>query len=160
MNKSYIGQFCIGAQTASYDMETEVKDHRDYSYVTEDLIINTANDFLGEQKQLPPVFSAKNVNGKRAYEIARKGNVVGLKLVDIRINKFVITKIDIPYIDFSIECTKGTYIRSIARDFGERLGCGAYLTKLRRTQIGNYTVENALSIEEIEFLFKIEGNNL
>ena len=117
-------------------------------------IRDRANTFLGVQLQRPPKYSAVKVNGKRAYELARKDQKVIIVEKEIRVNSFEILEIKLPIISFSISCSKGTYIRSLARDLGLKLGCGAYLSELRRTQIGNFNVDHANTIEELEFKLK------
>ena len=131
----------------------------DYSHVTENQIFEVAKSFLGEQMQVPPIFSAVKVDGVRAYRFARVNDnedVVEPKLPPrpINIYEFEITKINMPDVDFRIVCSKGTYIRSIARDFGTKLGCGAFLEELRRTAIGDFRVENALDLYDFEQLLK------
>ncbi len=125
-----------------------------FEHLTEEEIFANAKSFEGEQMQVAPQFSAKRIEGKRAYEFARKGEKVEIKANPITIHAFKITNINLPNIDFEIKCSKGTYIRAIARDFGEKLNNAAHLTALRRTEIGEFRVENALSIDELEQLFK------
>lgn len=146
--KEYTGTIRLGATTPSSDLETQINREFDISDLTEEKIKETAADFIGRMDQFPPAFSAKKINGRRAYLLAREGKVVEMKPKTIEISKFVIEKIDLPYVDFLITCSKGTYIRSIARDLGEKLGVGGHLTKLRRTKTGNFHVENAFGITE------------
>lgn len=146
LNKEYTGEFILGKTTPSHDLETEFNKTYDITEITEEKIKNLSFNFLGEQLQRPPKFSAVKINGKRAYEYARQNENIEIKEKKINILRFEISKINFPNISFKITCTKGTYIRSIARDFGKKLGCGAVLSKLRRTMIGNYDVHNALRI--------------
>src|SRR6188768_4230762 len=135
--KEYTGTFTLGATTPSYDLETEISEQQDISSLTEDLIRETAKKFIGEIPQFPPPHSAVKIGGKRAYDLARKGEVFELKSKMIVIKEFDIIKIDLPIISFRVVCGKGTYIRSLAHDFGKALGCGAFLSALCRTRIGN-----------------------
>ena len=153
--KTYTGTFFLGATTVCFDTEKEVDETFDISQITTEEIQKTALTFLGEQQQFPPIFSAVKIEGKRAYDLARAGKTVETKSKSITIKKFDLTKIELPLIDFHVECTKGTYIRSLANDFGKRLNNGAYLYTLRRTKIGNYSVDDAYTIEE--FIEKIES---
>ena len=149
-DKSYTGTFVLGQTTPSYDLETEPTEALSIEHITETQIHKTAESFIGEQKQQPPLFSAKKIDGVRAYELARKGEDVELKFNDIRIDRFRIDRIDMPEVDFDISSSKGTYIRSIANDFGKKLECGAYLKKLHRTQSGDFHISNAISIKDFE----------
>ena len=148
--KEYTGKIVLGATRPSFDIETEVDQTFEFSHLTEDELLECAKTFLGEQEQMPPIYSAKKVNGNRAYDLARKGEEVKLKPSLITIHEFEITKIDLPDVHFRIACGKGTYIRSIAHDFGKKLNNGGYLLDLRRTKIGEYSVEDACSIEEVQ----------
>lgn len=148
LNKEYTGTFFIGATTPCYDKEKEVNETFETSHITEQLILETAKSFFGKQEQVPPMFSAIKVNGKRVYELAREGKEIELKARPIDVLEFEITKCHLPYVDFRISCTKGTYIRSIARDFGLALNSGAYLDALCRTKIGGFDLKNAFSPEE------------
>ncbi len=148
--KEYTGTFHIGATTPSYDLETDPVNFMDISAISKDTIVSTAESFLGETDQIPPLFSAVKVDGKRAYKLARKGEDTVLKSRKITITSFEITNINGPEISFKIGCSKGTYIRSIAHDFGKKLGCGAYLSSLVRTKIGDFELINANSIQEFE----------
>ncbi|VXB26465.1 tRNA pseudouridine synthase B [Flavobacterium sp. 9AF] len=148
--KEYTGTITIGATTPSYDLETEVDATFPTQHVTEELIHQTVNQFLGEIDQKPPVFSAIKKDGKRLYEHARAGEEVEIKARKTTIYEFEITRIALPEIDFRIKCSKGTYIRSIAYDFGTALQSGGHLTALRRTKIGNYNVSNSVSPLDFE----------
>ena len=152
--KTYTGTFFLGATTECFDTEKEVNQTFDIAGITNDAIVQCATTFVGEQQQFPPIFSAVKIDGKRAYDLARAGKDVEVKSKSITINKFEITKIELPLIDFYVECTKGTYIRSLANDFGAKLNNGAYLYALRRTKIGNYDVKNAFTVDN--FLKTIE----
>ena len=161
-DKVYTGEFILGKSTPSHDLETEFNSQKDIKNITSDRIDEVSKRFVGEQLQRPPKFSAVKVNGKRAYEYARDNEEVKIKEKNINIYEFKITEFNLPNISFKISCTKGTYIRSIARDFGEKLGCGAVLSKLRRTEIGNYNVEDAFKVNDLADKLKkekIESNN-
>jgi len=152
-DKTYTGTFFLGATTECFDTEKEVNQTFDITGITDDDLIKNATTFIGEQQQFPPIFSAVKIDGQRAYDLARAGKTVETKSKSITIKKFDLTKIELPLIDFHVECTKGTYIRSLANDFGARLNNGAYLYALRRTKIGNYSVDNAFTVEQ--FMEKI-----
>ncbi len=143
MPKEYTGMFVLGETTPSFDLETAVDKSFPTNHITDELLAETVISFLGEQEQTPPLFSAVKVNGKRAYDIARSGGTAELKSKKINISEFEINRIEKNKILFRVVCSKGTYIRSLARDFGNRLNSGAYLTNLRRTKIGDYSVEQA-----------------
>ena len=151
-HKEYTGTITIGATTPSYDLETEVDATFDISGITNEQIRQTALSFIGDIEQRPPVFSALKKEGKRLYEFAREGQEVEVPTRKIHISAFEITKIELPNIDFRVACGKGTYIRSLAHDFGQALNNGAHLSALRRTKIGAFSVENAQSITEFEDL--------
>lgn len=154
LDKTYTGKFVLGSKTPSHDLETEISETKPLTGVNEKKIKEVANSFLGIQLQRPPKYSAVKVNGKRAYELARKDQKVIIEEKEVRVNSFEILEIKLPIISFSISCSKGTYIRSLARDLGLKLGCGAYLSELRRTKIGNFNVDHASTIEELEFKLK------
>lgn len=147
--KEYTGTFYLGATTPCFDKEKEIDNYYPTEHITEEDIYKAAEHFLGEQEQVPPVFSALKVNGVRAYAFARENKDVELKSRKITIKEFEITRVAMPEVDFRIVCSKGTYIRSIARDFGSYLNSGAYLTALCRTRIGDYKLSDAQTIEEI-----------
>ena len=149
LEKEYTGKFVIGQTTPSYDLETEVSERKDISSITESLIHQTTKAFHGIINQLPPAHSAIKVGGRRAYELAREGKVVQLSTRNIEIKEFEITSIQLPIIQFRVVCSKGTYIRSLAHDFGEKLGVGAYLSELCRTRIGTFKLEDALTVDEV-----------
>ena len=146
--KKYTGTFLLGTTTPSYDLETEPNKTFPVDHVTEYLITKSVQKFIGKIKQKPPIFSAIKKNGKRLYESARRGEDVIIEDREIEIFSFNILKIDIPNIDFEVECSKGTYIRSLANDFGKELSSGATLTKLKRTKIGEYSVDKSISIDK------------
>lgn len=145
--KEYTGSFTLGAVTPTYDLESEPEQQKDFSFVTNELIAATAKKFIGETEQLPPIYSAIKKDGVALYELARKGEEAELKPRKINIFIFAITKIELPVVEFKVSCSTGTYIRSLAHDFGKELGCGAYLSSLRRTAIGNCRVEDGITME-------------
>lgn len=149
LEKEYTGKFIIGQSTPSHDLETEITDHTDISLITENAIHDVAKTFEGRINQLPPQHSAIKIGGKRAYQFARKGKQIDLQPREVEVSAFEITAINFPEISFRIVCSKGTYIRSIVRDFGNALGVGAYLSVLCRTRIGSFRLEDALSIEDV-----------
>jgi tRNA pseudouridine55 synthase len=148
--KEYTGTFYIGATTPSYDLETEVDARFETAHLNEELIIKTTQQFLGEIDQKPPIFSAIKKDGKRLYEHARAGEKVEIAARKTVIHEFEITRIALPEVDFRAVCSKGTYIRSLAYDFGSALDSGAHLTALRRTKIGDYSVDDAFEISTFE----------
>jgi tRNA pseudouridine55 synthase len=147
--KTYTGTILIGKTTPSYDLETEFDSEFPTEHITTDLIESTRKSFLGKINQIPPVFSAKQIDGKRAYDYARTGKTVQLNAVQVEIHEFEINSSTFPEVEFKITCSKGTYIRSIANDFGKLLNSGATLTSLRRTNSGEYAIENAFNPEVI-----------
>ncbi|QEE49050.1 tRNA pseudouridine(55) synthase TruB [Flavobacterium alkalisoli] len=150
MEKEYTGTFYLGATTPSYDLETEVDATFPTDHITEELIQETTKQFMGEIDQKPPVFSAIKKDGKRLYEHARKGEEVEIASRKVTVHEFEITRIALPEVDFRIVCSKGTYIRSIANDFGQAMQSGSHLTALRRTKIGEFSVEGALTPDAFE----------
>jgi tRNA pseudouridine55 synthase len=148
--KEYTGTICIGATTPSYDLETEIDATFPTEHVTADLILKTTQQFIGEIEQKPPVYSAIKKDGKRLYEHAREGSEVEIASRKTTIYEFEIKRIELPEIDFRVQCSKGTYIRSLAFDFGKALQSGAHLTALRRTKIGDFEVKNAVTPENFE----------
>jgi tRNA pseudouridine55 synthase len=157
LDKEYTGTFTLGATTPSHDRETDILQKSDISNLQSEIILDTTKKFAGDILQLPPQYSAKKIQGKRAYEYARENIEVELAPVPVTIHRFEINRIELPVVDFLVICSKGTYIRSLARDFGEELGVGAYLSALRRTKIGNYDVSDALNIEQFEALLNSTG---
>lgn len=147
--KEYTGTMVVGKTTPSFDLETAVDSETDISHLQNEVIQSLTKQFSGVIDQTPPIYSAIKVKGKRAYESARKGEDIKLKSREVEISLFEITAINLPEISFKVVCSKGTYIRSLVRDFGVALGVGAYLSELRRTRIGSYTIEEAKTIEEL-----------
>lgn len=145
--KEYIGTIRLGATTPSYDLETEINQVFPTEHLHNELLLNTAKKITGEILQKPPIFSAKKIDGERAYEAARRGDDIEIPARKVTIMSFELTNIYLPDVDFRIVCSKGTYIRSIARDFGAALNSGGHLTALRRTKIGDFSVDDAHSIE-------------
>ncbi len=150
--KEYTGTFYIGATTPSYDLETEIDETFPISHIDEVLIYETVKQFLGEIDQKPPIYSAIKKDGVRLYEHARAGETVEIATRKTTIHEFEITRIDLPEIDFRVVCSKGTYIRSLAYDFGKAMHSGSHLTALRRTKIGDYNVDNAVDVIVFESL--------
>ena len=150
--KEYSGSFTLGATTPTYDLESEPGNFKSIENLSYEEIKNTNQKFTGEILQIPPAHSAIKLEGKRVYQLARKGAEVKLEPRKILIKEFEVGEIRLPTVDFRIVCSTGTYIRSLANDFGEALGCGAYLSSLCRTRIGEFKLEDALSIEEFENL--------
>jgi tRNA pseudouridine55 synthase len=148
--KEYTGTFSIGATTPSYDLETEIDETYDTSHIDESLIHETVKQFLGEIDQKPPIFSAIKKDGIRLYEHARAGESVDIATRKTTIHEFEITRIALPDIDFRVVCSKGTYIRSLAYDFGKAIHSGAHLKILRRTKIGNFDVKKAMDVTLFE----------
>lgn len=148
--KEYTGTFFIGATTPSYDLETEIDQNFDISHIDESLIHETVKQFLGEIDQKPPIFSAIKKDGVRLYEHARAGETIEIASRKTTIHEFEITRIALPEIDFRVVCSKGTYIRSLAYDFGKAMHSGSHLTALRRTKIGDYNVINGIDIIKFE----------
>lgn len=149
-DKEYTGTITLGTISASYDSEGPFIGNPDYSHVSKELIQETTKQFSGNIMQTPPIFSALKKDGKPLYEYARAGEDVEVKQRAVRIDAFEITKINLPHIEFRIACTKGTYIRSIANDFGKAMNTGSYLSALRRTKIGDYKVEESTMVTDWE----------
>jgi tRNA pseudouridine55 synthase len=152
--KEYVADICFGATTSSFDLETEIDGQYPFEHINEDLIKSVFPALLGKQEQIPPLFSAKLIDGKRAYEYARSGKAPEMKPAGIEIYNLELLDYTAPVAKVKINCSKGTYIRSFARDLGFLLQSGGYLGKLRRTVSGNYNVENALTIKEIGTIFE------
>ncbi len=152
--KEYTGTFVLGATTPSYDLETEIDEHFPTDHISDVLLRETALDMTGTIQQKPPIFSAIKKDGKRLYEHARAGETVEIQSRPVTIEQFELTRIALPEIDFRIVCSKGTYIRSIAADFGKAVQSGAHLSALRRTKIGDYHVADAQTPEQFEQLLK------
>lgn len=147
--KEYTGTITLGATTPTYDLESEPEASSDPSYLTDEQIITATRPFTGDIQQYPPAHSAIKVDGERLYEKARRGEDVELKARNVTITEFEITRIELPEVDFRVVCSKGTYIRSLASDFGKALGVGGYLSRLRRTRSGNFKIEDAHEIMEL-----------
>jgi len=147
--KEYTGIFHLGAVTPTYDLESEPENIAPYEALTEEDIKNTTKQFTGEIQQMPPIHSAIKKDGKRAYEYARAGKEIILEARPVQITEFEITNINLPEVHFRVVCSTGTYIRSLAHDFGQALGCGAYLQELRRTKIGEFNAANAATPAEL-----------
>jgi tRNA pseudouridine55 synthase len=150
MDKEYVATIHLGATTTSFDLETETDNHYPTDHITEDLVKKVLNGFTGEQMQMPPIFSAKLIAGKRAYEYARKGVEKKLEPVSVHFREIELLSFNLPDIKLRIVCSKGTYIRSFARDIGIALNTGGYLSALERTAIGPFTVSQAYEIEKFQ----------
>lgn len=148
--KEYTGTFTLGATTPSYDLETEIDHTFPTDHITEELLQTTLEQFVGTIDQYPPVFSALKKDGKRLYEFAREGVEVEIPTRKVNIRSFELIQKAIPNVDFKVICSKGTYIRSLANDYGKALNSGAHLSALRRTRIGEFNIEQAISIEDFE----------
>ncbi|MBY0424199.1 MAG: tRNA pseudouridine(55) synthase TruB [Cytophagales bacterium] len=146
-DKEYIFELELGKTTASYDSETEVLEQHDISALTYQLVDDALASFQGPQLQMPPAYSALKINGKRAYKMARKGEVVELKPREITIHELELVDVDFPFVRARMVCSKGTYVRSLIHDLGQKLGVGAYMTALRRSRIGNFHVDQAFDIQ-------------
>lgn len=159
-SKIYTGTIKLGVQTPSFDTETQEINHRNINHITDEQIKKVSQYFIGEEVwQKPPVFSALKKEGKRLYEMARKGEQIDIPARKVSIYDFRIDYINLPFIKFTVHCSKGTYIRSLAHDFGNKIGVGGYLTELRRQKIGNYSVENSNNsiIEKEDFFTAIDN---
>jgi tRNA pseudouridine55 synthase len=157
LDKEYTGTFFLGETTPSFDLETEVDQRYSTAHITENMILETAKGFSGHIQQVPPVYSAIKVDGKRSYRQARMNKEVKLKAREVTIYEFEILQAGIPETDFRVLCSKGTYIRSLANDFGRTLKSGAYLKRLCRTKIGPFSIDQALQIEELEIQLSGQG---
>ncbi|NBT86704.1 MAG: tRNA pseudouridine(55) synthase TruB [Flavobacteriaceae bacterium] len=148
--KKYSGRLKLGATTPSYDLETQINATFKYEHITEDMLYGAIPQFTGTILQKPPIFSAIKKDGKRLYSLAREGKTTELPEREITIKEFALSAVELPDVEFNVRCSKGTYIRSLAHDFGAALDSGAHLTALRRTAIGSYDVAQAISIEQFE----------
>jgi len=156
--KEYTGTFTLGATTPTYDLESEPTDLKDYSSVTPEQLQAIAQQYTGELMQVPPMHSAIKKDGKRVYELARKGQTIELEPRKITIKEFEFTKIELPVLHFRVVCSTGTYIRSLANDVGKAAGCGAYLSSLCRTRIGEFTLDKAMTMEQaFEYIAKMKN---
>ena len=149
MDKEYEAELTLGGRTASFDADTPVYDHRDTRGISAEQIRAVVSEFVGTQEQTPPMWSALKVGGRRLYALARRGQSVERKPRTVTVHSIDVTAIDLPRVRCTVACSKGTYIRALAEDIGVRLGCGAYLSSLRRTRIGPYHVKDALTIEAL-----------
>lgn len=156
--KEYSGEMLLGATTASYDLETEINRKYPIQHITLDEIENARQKFIGKILQQPPLFSALKKEGKRLYEFARQGETVEIPKREINIRSFSLNSHDFPRLKFKVSCSKGTYIRSLAHDFGQALNSGAHLTALRRERIGEFTIQEALSIDQFEDVLRAKSN--
>lgn len=159
LDKEYVATIHIGETTPSFDLETETDNYYPTDHITEDLVIKVLEGFRGEQQQLPPIYSAKLIEGKRAYEFARKGQMRDLEKVTVFFHEIELLSFNLPEVKVRLVCSKGTYIRSFARDFGQALGSGACLSALERTAIGTYLVRDSFTLETFdEYVKKIKLN--
>jgi tRNA pseudouridine55 synthase len=149
-DKEYTGEIMLGKTTPSYDLETEVDQEWPIDHITPDRLEESRKKFIGPLDQLPPIFSAKKIDGKVAYKQARKGKTIELKTSQVIINTFDIDAKNLPLISFEVCCSKGTYIRSLAHDFGKSLDSGGYLASLRRTRSGDFAIEDAITVEALQ----------
>jgi tRNA pseudouridine55 synthase len=152
--KEYTGSITLGATTPTYDLESEPEDFKEYQHITPEQLKEAAASFTGEILQTPPIHSAIKKDGKRAYELARQGIDVKLEPRRVTISEFEIVKAELPVVNFKVVCSTGTYIRSLANDFGAKLGCGGYLSSLCRTRIGEFKLEDAMTVDEFENVIK------
>lgn len=157
--KEYTGTFTLGKTTPSFDLETEVDKEYPTNHLTPEHLSAATKQFLGDQEQIPPIYSAKKIEGTRAYDKARQGEEVKMRPSFISISQFEVETDNLPEVAFRLTCSKGTYVRSLARDFGEAVESGAHLSSLRRTRVGNYRIEEALSIEEAVEQIRSTGVN-
>jgi tRNA pseudouridine55 synthase len=150
LNKEYFAEIELGVTTPSYDLETQADAHYPFEHITEQRLKETLESFVGKQEQIPPIYSAKSINGKRAYKYAREGKEVEMRPANIEIYEIELIKFHLPFAEIRIICSTGTYIRSLARDIGLALDSGARLTNLRRTAIGDFSVNDAVDIDKFE----------
>lgn len=154
MRKIYTGSFRLGSTTTSYDLETSINEPKPTGHITNEMLEEVRAGFLGNVQQKPPLHSAIKKGGKRLYTLARAGKTTEIPFREIQINDLELTDVNVPDVSFSVTCSKGTYIRSLAHDFGQKLGCGAHLTSLKRTAIGSYLLSDTLTLDE--FLHNLE----
>ncbi|MDR1907146.1 MAG: tRNA pseudouridine(55) synthase TruB [Puniceicoccales bacterium] len=147
-DKTYAGKLCLGQETDSYDSEGKITATHEIR-VSEKEICECAREFLGNQWQVPPMFSAKKINGHPLYKLARKGEAIEREPRPVKIYEFSVHEIELPHVTFTVACSKGTYVRTLAHDMGQKLGCGAYLSQLRRTSTGNFRLEQAVTLENL-----------
>jgi tRNA pseudouridine55 synthase len=148
--KEYTGTITLGATTPTYDLESEPQDFKTIDHITKEMLEAATRPFTGIIQQVPPIHSAIKLEGKRVYELARKGVDVKLEPRQINISEFSITNIELPVVHFKVVCSTGTYIRSLANDYGAQLGCGGHLSSLCRTRIGNFNLSDAMTIEDLD----------
>ncbi|MAT59600.1 MAG: tRNA pseudouridine(55) synthase TruB [Ignavibacteriae bacterium] len=158
LSKTYTGTIKLGEKTPSMDAETEPIFVGDFNHLTKEIIVEAKKKFEGEIEQIPPMYSAIKYNGKSLYKFARKGREIKREPRKVNVARFEIKEVELPFVKFEIECSKGTYIRVLANDLGEELGCGGYLTELRRTRIGFYKVEDALLTDELKELRELDAS--
>lgn len=158
LDKTYTGTLQLGKTTPSYDAETEANATFPTEHITDELLHEKTKQFTGDIEQIPPMYSAIKVDGKRLYKAARRGEVVERKPRNVRVDAFDLTRIELPEVDFSVTCSKGTYIRSLAYDLGEAVDSGAYLTALCRTRIGDFKLEDAWDLEELIAMLEVIMN--
>lgn len=159
LDKSYTGTITLGATTPSFDQETAIDETFPIDHITPALLEEKRHQFIGDLDQIPPMFSAIKVDGQPLYKRARKGEMIEVQPRQVHISSFDLTKIDIPAVDFHVACSKGTYIRSLANDYGKALGSGAYLSALRRTRIGHFHIEDAWNLEKLISLLEMTPIN-
>lgn len=150
LEKEYVAKFCLGSTTPSYDLETEINERFPTDHITQQKVEEILQGFVGPQMQIPPLFSAKSVNGGRAYKLARRGVDMELDPSAIEIHELELIEFSVPYITVRVKCSKGTYIRALARDVGLKLESGAHLVELKRTAIGHFNVKDAFTLESFE----------
>jgi tRNA pseudouridine55 synthase len=153
--KEYTGSITLGAVTPTYDLESLPEQQKDYSFITAEMLQNATKNFIGDIEQLPPIYSAIKKDGVALYELARRGVDVELKARNINIKSFELTSIELPVVYFKVVCSTGTYIRSLANDYGTVLGCGAHLSSLCRTRIGEFKLSDAVEMEEFEKILNL-----
>lgn len=157
--KEYVTTIELGATTPSFDLEHPIDHRYPYEHITEQMIVDVLRGFEGAQEQVPPLYSAKRIDGKRAYEIARAGGEVTMRMANVTIYAIEMIEYLAPFLTVRIECSKGTYVRSLARDIGLELGSGGHLTRLERTRSGEYRVEDATTLEKLEKTLGLDNNN-
>ena len=160
MDKEYEAELTLGARTPSFDADTPIQEQKGVEGVTEEQVREVVASFVGAQEQTPPMWSALKVDGRRLYKLARRGETVPRKPRSIVVHRIEVTALELPVVRCTITCSKGTYVRALAEDIGLRLGCGAYLSKLRRTRIGPYHVDDALTIEQLVSLTDATGTTM
>ncbi len=160
LDKVYDGSIYLGATTPSYDAETAIDNTFKIDHITNEMLLNCAQSFEGKQEQTPPIYSALKIDGLRAYKYARDGQKVKMKKRSVEIYNFNLNKIELPNVDFEVHCSKGTYIRSLAFDFGQQLNSGGYLNSLRRSKIGSFSLEDAWNLDQLIEFINLTKNEL